>query len=730
VDDRRRARPLRVTAVLPYGTYGGAERWLTRLLPATDRLAVDAVVLGEGPLATRLARLGVPAVVRPVGRRPWDLLGPARWLAARLAADPPDLLLCTGVKAELVGLGATWLAGGRTVWVRHDHSFDGLLARALGRLADGVVASSAELAAATGRHDALVLPPPLPAGPALGREPARAALADRGLALDGRPTAAAVGRLVPYKGYDDAVRALASPGGADWQLIVAGGPDPAAPGEADRLVRLAVELGVADRLRLAGELPDAGRYLAAFDAVLSLTRPEPGSPGPEGFGLAALEAMAAGVPVVVTSPGPAADRAAAGAGLVVPPGEPAAVAGALALLGDLRRRAELGRTAARLAGDHPSAAASATRLVGYLAAVAARPGAGLAGGPPVSVIATVRDERPAVGALLATIRLQLDVPGDEFVVVDGGSTDGTAELVAATARDDPRVRLLSRPGAGISAGRNAAVRAAANEWVAGTDAGCRPDGGWLAAFRAAAAEPTPPDLLTGGYRVTGGPRPAALARALALVGYPELTDLRRPTVLARCYAAAFGRAARADAPTGRSVAFTRSAWRAAGGFREDLATAEDVLFGRAVVAAGRRAGCAADATVEWEQRGSLGETARMYFRYGFGGARAADRGLLGRDLARMAGYLAGGLLLSYGRRRGRAAAALAVAGYLSLPLARAARGPQPLATAALVPVAAVVRDLAKAAGAVAGAAAGMTARAAVGRAGAVAAGQGGGRHGR
>lgn len=93
-------------------------------------------------------------------------------------------------------------------------------------------------------------------------------------------------RLHPLKGLDRAVRLLALRG--DWHLALLGqGPD------RDRLLALAAELGVADRLHLAGEVaPDRiGDFLATLDAFVFPSSAET-------FGLAAVEAAQAGVPVV------------------------------------------------------------------------------------------------------------------------------------------------------------------------------------------------------------------------------------------------------------------------------------------------------------------------------------------------------------------------------------------------------------------------------------------------
>jgi L-malate glycosyltransferase len=95
-----------------------------------------------------------------------------------------------------------------------------------------------------------------------------------------------VARLHPLKGLDHAIRLLAVR--PDWHLALLGqGSDK------DRLLALAAELGVAERLHLAGEVaPErTGDFLAALDAFVFPSAAET-------FGLAAVEAAQAGVPVV------------------------------------------------------------------------------------------------------------------------------------------------------------------------------------------------------------------------------------------------------------------------------------------------------------------------------------------------------------------------------------------------------------------------------------------------
>lgn len=109
----------------------------------------------------------------------------------------------------------------------------------------------------------------------------------------------AVGRLLPRKGFDTMIEAL--PSIPDAEYVIVGGPGPRhldGDKEVQRLRALAVELGVADRVKFTGAVAreDMPALLRSADVVTC-------TPWYEPFGIVPLEAMACGVPVVASAVG-------------------------------------------------------------------------------------------------------------------------------------------------------------------------------------------------------------------------------------------------------------------------------------------------------------------------------------------------------------------------------------------------------------------------------------------
>ena len=139
----------------------------------------------------------------------------------------------------------------------------------------------------------------VPAGVDLGAfAPVDKESARRALGIRERGVLLYVGRIEPLKGIEILLRALTfMECGNDVRLFVVGG-DAGGDAETDSLKALAVELGIAESVTFTGSVPqsDLPTYYSAADAFVLPSHAE-------SFGLAALEAMACGVPVVVSRVG-------------------------------------------------------------------------------------------------------------------------------------------------------------------------------------------------------------------------------------------------------------------------------------------------------------------------------------------------------------------------------------------------------------------------------------------
>lgn len=307
------------------------------------------------------------------------------------------------------------------------------------------------------------------------------------------------------------------------------------------------------------------------------------------------------------------------------------------------------------------------------------------------MVVTVYNDREGLADLLDGLAAQLRPP-EEIVVVDGGSTDGTLALLRER-RGILRLTVLERPGTNISAGRNSGVRAAAHDWIACTDAGCEPAPGWLASIDRSRAGV---DFVAGVFVLDAR---TALERAVAVALYPALDELEAPSPGVRLWQALFGKRFSVGRATGRSMAFTKRAWEAVGGFPENVYSGEDIAFSTAVERLGLATRLDAEALVRWRPRTTWRANARMCFIYARGDVRIGSRRAHG---LRTAVWALGAILALGGRTRRGLLLAGALA-YASVPLARAHRARDAPGVWLRVPVAIAVKDLAYIAGAAVGA---------------------------
>jgi glycosyltransferase involved in cell wall biosynthesis len=174
-----------------------------------------------------------------------------------------------------------------------------------------------------------------------------------------------VGSLVPRKGYDVLIAALAAVADLDWRIVIAG-PRDRDQATAERIATQIKALGLDARVTLAGAVaPDrlAALYSTADLFVLASRF--------EGYGMAFTEAIGYGLPVIGTNAGAIPEAVPEGAGLLVPPDDVAALAAALRrLIGDRGERERLAAAARAAAVQLPTWQATAGRVAAVIESIA------------------------------------------------------------------------------------------------------------------------------------------------------------------------------------------------------------------------------------------------------------------------------------------------------------------------------------------------------------------------
>ena len=320
---------------------GGGEESLLTLARGLDRrrYVPYALVPGEGEIAEALRRLGIPVAVLPLPPlRPWTapaILRSLRALSALLKEWRPTLVHAHGSRGALyAGLTARRIHI-PVIWHVRIADRDPLLDGVLLALSARVIAISQAVRARFdgSRH----------AGKVRvvynGVEPGNWISAERPVFAAARPVVLLVGRLSPGKGQATLVRAapavLAQVPAARFVLL---GAD--SDGEADRLHRLANQLGVGHALEIRPWVGDPRPAFYEADVVTLPSRSE-------GFGRVLVEAACLAKPVVASRVGGIPEVVVDGeTGLLVPPDDPPALAEALIrLLTDANQRARLGKAA-------------------------------------------------------------------------------------------------------------------------------------------------------------------------------------------------------------------------------------------------------------------------------------------------------------------------------------------------------------------------------------------------
>jgi glycosyltransferase involved in cell wall biosynthesis len=229
--------------------------------------------------------------------------------------------------------------------------------------------------------------------------------------------------------------------------------------------------------------------------------------------------------------------------------------------------------------------------------------------PFVTIAMPCLDEARFIEACLRSVQAQT-YPGDrlEVLVADGGSTDGTREILARLGAEDPRIRVIENPKRIQAAGMNRAIEAARGSVIVRMDVHAEYAPDYVEKCVEALAR-------TGADNVGGAQRCAARTRFQASV----CAALGSPLGM--------GGAAYRDPSREGFVdtvflgAFRRDVFDRIGLYDEGAVTNEDAEINQRLVQSGGRIFLSRDIHVSYFPRETFAALARQYYGYGRGRAR-------------------------------------------------------------------------------------------------------------
>lgn len=343
---------MRVVQILDTLYWGGAQKMQLFLVESLVPLGVDVTVVSlcdttDSPVPAMLEAAGARVVAFPFDQ----LFSPGAFfrLLAFLRAEKFDLIHAYLTYANIVGPLAGLLSGTPTIASLRNADFEmrgytrsrlfletfSMRHWATRIMANGQVVAQFARQRLKDQRPVEVIPNAVDLVSPLAA-PERIALRRELIGDPERPLVLSVGRLTAAKGFEDLIAAFALVHAEHPQaaLVIAGGGDllPKFRAQVD-------SLGLQEQVFMLGRRNDVSRLLAAADVYVN-------SSHWEGTPVSVLEAMSAGLPVTATTVGENPYLLAEGVGLLVPPHQPAALAGALnSLLASPALRAELGQAA-------------------------------------------------------------------------------------------------------------------------------------------------------------------------------------------------------------------------------------------------------------------------------------------------------------------------------------------------------------------------------------------------
>jgi glycosyltransferase involved in cell wall biosynthesis len=211
---------------------------------------------------------------------------------------------------------------------------------------------------------------------------------------------------------------------------------------------------------------------------------------------------------------------------------------------------------------------------------------------PVSLVVPVYNESQTITELIATIKKQSVRPA-ETILVDGGSSDNTIQLMKDIVSSDNHFRIIEAGTAMPGQGRNIGAKAAFSEWIAFTDAGIKLDTNWMESLIRTSKENPDASVIYGNFspQITG-----LFDKSAAIAYVPEMRpgEIRTKSIA--------------------SCMMKKELWQKSGGFPEWRA-AEDLVFIENLEKSGAVVAFAQKAMVYWQLRKDLRSTYRKFELY-------------------------------------------------------------------------------------------------------------------
>lgn len=203
-----------------------------------------------------------------------------------------------------------------------------------------------------------------------------------------------------------------------------------------------------------------------------------------------------------------------------------------------------------------------------------------------SLISTVFNEEKNIRYFIDSIISQTKTP-EEFIIVDGGSSDDTFNIIKSVAKKHKWIKPYQVSGLNISQGRNYAIKKAKGEIIVTCDAGGKFKEDWfermLKGFNGEVGFGVDKPLIKNDFH-------KALAKVIL---HKDVCG------------------------SSRNMIFLKEAWTSVRGYPEDLLIGEDTLFDERLKRKGWKFKTIRDAICLWEMREDLGAVKKQFYRYGY-----------------------------------------------------------------------------------------------------------------